>query len=234
MATSPSSDVDEVRRHSGEAPSTTKPSSPTTTTLNSNAALDALDDDDNVVRSQVVLMLGDAVRDPSPLFDLARQIESEAWRCFALKATVNGNGGSSSTKYRAKARTLAANLRRNQHLRNEVLSGKLAPQTLVTMTSDQLATDSLREMRVEMNERLTRKRTRSTGLGDAIETNKYKCEDCFNAGKQITNNCAYYNLQNHRDVRKNETWGSKDSQADDGRVLVRCMECKAEWNEATL
>ena len=95
MATSPSSDVDEVRRRSGEAPSTTKPSSPTTTTLNSNAALDALDDDDNVVRSQVVLMLGDAVRDPSPLFDLARQIESEAWRCFALKATVNGNGGSS-------------------------------------------------------------------------------------------------------------------------------------------
>ena len=118
-------------------------------------------------------------------------------------------------------------------LRKRVLSGALTPKQLVVADPDALATDALRDLRREMDERSTRKRTRLVGLGDAIQTDKYRCRDCHAAGSSAAN-CAYFNLQNHRDVRKNETWGSKDSQADDGRVLVRCLECKAEWNEATL
>ena len=194
--------------------------------------LEALDDDDNVVRSQVVLMLGDAVKDPSPLFDLGRSIEDAAWRGFAQRGD-DGKYGASSPEYRAKARTLAANLRRNAELREQVLSGELAPEHLVTMSADALATKTLRELRRQMDARATRKRTRLVGLGDAIQTDKYRCRECHFAGSTSTN-CAYYNLQNHRDSRKNETWGSKDSHADDGRVLVRCLECKAEWNETTL
>jgi transcription elongation factor S-II len=180
-------------------------------------------------------MLGDAVRDPSPLFDLGRSIEDAAWRAFA-QGGEDGKTGASSPEYRAKARTLAANLRRNEDLRQRMLTGEWTPKQLVdaSATPDALATDALRNLRREMDERSTRKRTRQMGLGDAIATDKYRCRDCLATGTTNANNCAYFNLQNHRDVRKNETWGSKDSQADDGRVLVRCLECKAEWNEATL
>jgi len=181
----------------------------------------------------VALVLGDAVGDPSPLFDLGRSIEEAAWRAFGNAGGEDGKMGASSPEYRAKARTLAANLRRNEHLRKRVLSGAWTPKQLVDADADALATDALRDLRREMDERATRKRTRLVGLGDAIQTDKYRCRDCHAAGSSAAN-CAYFNLQNHRDVRKNETWGSKDSQADDGRVLVRCLECKAEWNEATL
>lgn len=47
-------------------------------------------------------------------------------------------------------------------------------------------------------------------------------------------NCSYMNVNGYRDIGKNETWGSKDSQADDGRVLVKCHDCKSEWNETVL
>ena len=225
MADAASGDADAERRRTSEERDTRKGSPP------SPRGLDALSHDDNVVRSQVALLLGDAVGDPSPLFDLGRAIEDAAWRAFG--ETVGEDGKLVLGLYRAKARTLAANLRRNAELRKRVLSGAWTPKQLVMADPDALATDALRDLRREMDERSTRKRTRLVGLGDAIQTDKYRCRDCHAAGSSAAN-CAYFNLQNHRDVRKNETWGSKDSQADDGRVLVRCLECKAEWNEATL
>ena len=226
MANAASGDADAQQRRISEKQDTCEGSPPFP------QGLDALSHEDNVVRSQVALVLGDAVGDPSPLFDLGRSIEDAAWRAFA-QGGEDGKTGASSPEYRAKARTLAANLRRNEDLRKRVLSGAMTPKQLVDADSDALATDALRDLRREMDERSTRKRTRLVGLGDAIQTDKYRCRECLAAGLSGAN-CAYFNLQNHRDVRKNETWGSKDSQADDGRVLVRCLECKAEWNEATL
>ena len=228
MADAASGDADAQRRRTSEERETREGSPPF-----SRGGLDALSHDDNAVRSQVALVLGDAVGDPSPLFDLGRSIEEAAWRAFGNAGGEDGKMGASSPEYRAKARTLAANLRRNEHLRKRVLSGAWTPKQLVDADADALATDALRDLRREMDERATRKRTRLVGLGDAIQTDKYRCRDCHAAGSSAAN-CAYFNLQNHRDVRKNKTWGSKDSQADDGRVLVRCLECKAEWNEATL
>ena len=230
MANAASGDADAQQRRISEKQDTCEGSPPFP------QGLDALSHEDNVVRSQVALVLGDAVGDPSPLFDLGRSIEDAAWRAFA-QGGEDGKTGASSPEYRAKARTLAANLRRNPDLRQRMLTGEWTPKELVDLsaTPDALATDALRNLRREMDERSTRKRTRQMGLGDAIATDKYRCRDCLAAGTaRPANNCAYFNLQNHRDVRKNETWGSKDSQADDGRVLVRCLECKAEWNEATL
>ena len=229
MADAAFGDADAERRRRSEERDTHPSGSPP------ERGLDALSHDDNVVRSQVALMLGDAVRDPSPLFDLGRSIEDAAWRAFA-QGGEDGKTGASSPEYRACSRTLAANLRRNPDLRQRMLTGEWTPKQLVDLsaTPDALATEQLRNLRREMDERATRKRTREMGLGDAIATDKYRCRDCLATGSTNANNCAYFNLQNHRDVRKNETWGSKDSQADDGRVLVRCLECKAEWNEATL
>ena len=84
MADAASGDADAERRRTSEERDTREGSPP------SPRGLDALSHDDNVVRSQVALLLGDAVGDPSPLFDLGRAIEDAAWRAFG--ETVGEDG----------------------------------------------------------------------------------------------------------------------------------------------
>ena len=77
-----------------------------------------------------------------------------------------------------------------------------------------------------LEERSYKRRTRTT-TDTLTDTTKYHCKDCD------SNECAYADLKGHRDIRKNETWGSNES-ADDARVMVVCKQCGAEWNETVL
>ena len=156
---------------------------------------------------------------PVPLFDLGRAVEAALFAAHGADAA--------SPEYRAASRVLAANLKRNAPLRARVLSGDLPPASLCAMTPDELATEDLRSTRAAMEERATRKRTWAH-MDAATETSKYTCREC--GGSE----CAYINVSGHRDIGKNETWGSKDSQADDGRVLVTCRTCDAEWRQSVL
>lgn len=175
---------------------------------------------DQAVRSKITVLLGDAVEDPSPLYDLGRAIESELFRTHGASDTNSG-------EYRSKARSIAFNLRRNAALRERVRSEELTPAELCALSPDDLATDDLKRRRARMEERATRKRTRGA-MDAAFKTDRYTCGECS------SKNCSYMQVNGHRDIGKNETWGSKDSQADDGRVLVRCHECGAEWNQVVL
>ena len=170
-------------------------------------------------RSKIAVLLGEAARDPSPLFDLGRAVEAALFAAHGADAA--------SPEYRAASRVLAANLKRNAPLRARVLSGDLPPASLCAMTPDELATEDLRSTRAAMEERATRKRTWAH-MDAATATSKYTCREC--GGSE----CAYINVSGHRDIGKNETWGSKDSQADDGRVLVTCRTCDAEWRQSVL
>ena len=90
----------------------------------------------------------------------------------------------------------------------------------------ELATDEMKRKREKMEERSYKRRTRTT-TDTLTDTTKYHCKDCD------SNECAYADLKGHRDIRKNETWGSNES-ADDARVMVVCKQCGAEWNETVL
>lgn len=113
---------------------------------------------DPAVRSKITVLLGDAVEDPSPLFDLGRSIESTLFE-------FHGSSDTNSGEYRGKSRSLAYNLKRNEFLRSRVLSGEVTPEQLCSMTPDELATDELKKKRARMEEKATRKRTRGAMVG---------------------------------------------------------------------
>ena len=188
-------------------------SSAADTSPSSAAALES--EDLAGVRSKSVVILGDAMGDPAALYDTGCAVES------ALFKATSGN------EYRARVRSLAFNLRNNESLRCRLLSGELSPSALINLTSDELATHSMASERAKMEERLTRKRTRS-GFDDATRTTSYKCGGC--GGRS----CEYIFVSGNRDIGKNETWGSKDSQSDGATVLVRCTACLHEWRERML
>jgi len=151
---------------------------------------------------------------------LGRAVEAELFARYAVGDTRSG-------EYRGKARSIAFNLRGNLSLRARVLGGELTPADLCELTPDELATDALKLKRARMEEKATRKRTRG-GMDAAFPTDRYTCAECGST------NCAYLPVSGHRDIGKNETWGSKDSQAADGRALVKCKDCNTEWTESVL
>ena len=180
--------------------------------------MDEVAAEDQETRTKIAFNLGEALEDPSPLFDLARAVEE------ALFASKGRDARDPS--YRSSARTLAANLRRNGTLRKRVLDGELSPEALCELSPDELATDDMKRKREKMEERSYKRRTRTTS-DTLTDTTKYHCKECDST------DCAYADLRGHRDIRKNETWGSNES-ADDARVMVVCKECRAEWNETVL
>ena len=113
---------------------------------------------DPAVRSKITVMLGDAVEDPSPLFDLGRAIESVLFES-------HGGSDTNSGEYRGKARSIGFNLKRNASLRARVVAGEVTPEELCAMTPDELATDELKKKRARMEEKATRKRTRGAMVG---------------------------------------------------------------------
>ena len=124
---------------------------------------------DTATRSKIVLLLGDAVRDPSTLFELGVKIERALFEAHG-EDTSNG-------EYRARARSIAFNLAKNESLRVGALAGDIAPATIARMTPDELATEDMRNARKKMEERLTRKRTR-TNMDGATETDAFACAHC--------------------------------------------------------
>ena len=167
--------------------------------------------EDQETRTKIAFNLGEALDDPSPLFDLARAVEQALF--------VRKGSDAKDPSYRSAARTLAANIRRNGPLRRRVLDGELSPEALCELSPDELATDEMKRKREKMEERSYKRRTRTT-TDTLTDTTKYHCKDCD------SNECAYADLKGHRDIRKNETWGSNES-ADDARVMVVCKQCGA-------
>ena len=86
-------------------------------------------------------------------------------------ATWIFRGGRSRTSRRhaqvAKLRQLSFNLKKNQELRQDVVSGDVGAARLMAMDADELATSAVREERKKMAESLRRVDISQTGRGDA-------------------------------------------------------------------
>jgi hypothetical protein len=123
------------------------------------------------VRARAVLLLGDAVRDATALYDVAHAIER------AVHARAGGDAN--SKKYRADVRVLATNLRRNDALAARVRDGDVEIEALVRADALDLATEEVKAARVAMDERCTRRRTRRH-FDDGVNTEAYACPGCKN------------------------------------------------------
>jgi len=168
-------------------------------------------EDDEALRARSVVLLGEAVEDDTPLFDVARAIEE----------AVRARGRAT---YRADVRRLTANLKRNATLARDVRAGVVDAETLVAMSTLDLATEEAKEARARMLDAATRRRTRKQ-FDDGINSEAYTCPQCSN------NECKYVMLSDTRDIRKAEIWGGGDEAC---LALVQCQRCQFEWRETVL
>lgn len=106
---------------------------------------------------------------------------------------------------------LAFNIKdpKNANLRMALLHRHLAPLVLVTMTSDQLANNELKEKRKKMLEKQTRKVDLSTGQKEGT-TEMFKC------GKCKERKCTYYQMQTR-------------SADEPMTTFVTCRNCNNRW-----
>ena len=166
---------------------------------------------DDALRARSVVLLGEAIEDDTPLFDVARAIE-EAARARG-RAT-----------YASHVRRLVANLKRNATLARDVRCGRVDAETLVAMSTLDLATEEAKLERERMVDALTRRRTRRH-FDDGVNTEAYTCSQCKNT------ECKYVMLSDTRDIRKAEIWGGGDEAC---LALVQCQRCQFEWRETVL
>ena len=114
---------------------------------------------------------------------IAANIESE------LHALYQEVGGNASKEYKAKARSLAFNLRdeKNPDLRASVLSGAIGAGALVQMDSKDLASKAMKSLNSKILEEATKN---AMGGGSTQEsTDQFKCGKC---GQR---KCTYYQMQ---------------------------------------
>lgn len=110
-------------------------------------------------------------------YNLSAQIEESVFECF-------GNMGS---KYKQRIRSRASNLgdAKNLALRQRVITGQISPTVTATMTAEELASDSMRELRQKLTQEAIRDAQvgQSDGAGGISEL--IRCPEC---GK---NKCTY-------------------------------------------
>ena len=118
----------------------------------------------DIVRKAFVRALGagDASSSSSSMEELAVEVESALYEHF---------GGKVDKEYKAKFRSLSFNLSdtKNLELRNDVLSGAITVGRLITMSAEELASSSLKELRKQRAELLEKQVIKSviggTGQG---------------------------------------------------------------------
>ena len=173
------------------------------------------DDSTTETRTKSTVILGEAMADDTPLFDAATRVE---------RALFAATAGKTSSEYRRSVRELAANLRRNDALAARVRDGRMSAEALVGMSALEMATESAKREREEMEARALSRRTRKH-FDDGVNTEAYVCPQCR------TNECKYVMLSDNRDIRKAEIWGGGDEEC---LALVQCQRCQHEWRESVL
>ncbi|EPQ29912.1 uncharacterized protein PFL1_02585 [Pseudozyma flocculosa PF-1] len=140
--------------------------------------------------------------DPSSLFQVAVSIE---------RAILENQGkGSVTQEYRSKVRSLSLNLKdkNNPQLRARVANGEIAPDRLVTMTNEDLASDKRRQ---EIEELQMQNLFKAKGAAaQEAETDAFQCGRC----KQ--RKTRYYQMQTR-------------SADEPMTTFVTCVHCNHKW-----
>ena len=170
--------------------------------------------EDEDIRSDSIVMLGESLKDETPLLDVATAIES------AVFHNVN------EVQYKSKIRFLCANFKRNESVQKDVLSGRIQPYDVLQMHDEEFMTDEMKTKVEQMRVKMDKRKERAV-FADGIESESYTCPERKEASPECkARKTKFIHLSDARDVRKAETWGNADVES---KVLVVCMECKNEW-----
>ncbi|ODN97321.1 transcription elongation factor S-II [Cryptococcus wingfieldii CBS 7118] len=151
--------------------------------LKADASYDGGRADD--VRDKCVILIYDALALDSNAESKILQERARGIERAAHKAMNNSTGND----YRAKMRSLYLNLKDkgNPALRNEIVLGDVTPETVASMTKDEMASESVRML----NQKLaTDNLFKAKAVGETqAETDAFKCGRCQQR------KCTYYQMQ---------------------------------------
>eukprot|EP00271_Cylindrocystis_brebissonii_P010600 TRINITY_DN2685_c0_g1_i1.p1 TRINITY_DN2685_c0_g1~~TRINITY_DN2685_c0_g1_i1.p1 ORF type:complete len:386 (-),score=63.25 TRINITY_DN2685_c0_g1_i1:831-1988(-) len=119
-------------------------------------------------------------------------------------------GGKRDQEYKAKYRQLTFNLkdRDNPDLRRRVLFGEITPSELLTMTTEDMASDERKREKMKIEQKMMFETTR--GINMTSSTDQFKCGKC---GQRKT---TYYQMQTR-------------SADEPMTTFVSCLNCPNRW-----
>jgi len=129
---------------------------------------------------------------------------------ISIEAAMYRKYGGVTKEYKAKYRTVSFNFKdsRNPDLRRRVLNGDISPYTLLTLSSEELGSDSKREANEAIRENATKESVR--GQTTQSTTDQFKCGKC---GQRKT---IYYQMQTR-------------SADEPMTTFVTCVNCNNRW-----
>ncbi|KAM9248327.1 transcription elongation factor A protein 2 isoform 1-T1 [Dugong dugon] len=202
LASRPSKDTSEAKVHSRKRPELPKtPSTPRMTTFPPTpVTCDA-------VRSKCREMLAAALQTDNDHVAIGADCEHLSAQ---IEECIFRDVGSTDVKYKNRVRSRISNLKdaKNPGLRRSVLRGAIAPQRIAEMTSEEMASDELKEIRKAM----TREAIREHQMARVGGTHT----DLFTCGRCKRKSCTYTQVQTR-------------SSDEPMTTFVVCNECGNRW-----
>lgn len=186
-----------------ETPKTpTSPSSPLT-----NSTLHPLYHTGDSVRDKCVEMIAAALKCDDDYKQFGINCEQKA---VEIEDYIYKEGKATDMKYRNRVRSRISNLKdpKNPNLRRNVLCGAISAERIAAMTSEEMASDELKELRSTLTQEAIREHQMAKTSGTQT--------DFFQCGKCKKKNCTYNQVQTR-------------SADEPMTTFVLCNECGNRW-----
>ncbi|XP_041439174.1 transcription elongation factor A (SII), 3 S homeolog isoform X4 [Xenopus laevis] len=159
------------------------------------------------VRDKCVEMVASALKTDDDYKQFGTNCERLAWE---IEECIYSEVKVTDMKYRNRIRSRISNLKdpKNPNLRKNVLCGVVTPQSIATMTAEEMASDELRELRNTMTQEAIREHQMAKTGG--TQTDLLQCEKCKKK------NCSYNQVQTR-------------SADEPMTTFVLCNECGNRW-----
>ena len=166
------------------------------------------------VQIQVVGLLQKALSKPPAVTDAWDDVELGDARglSMAIEAQIATlfEPTRNEKEYKMKVKTLSFNLGKNEELRGGVRSGTVEVEALCSMSSEQMATQKMRELRDELK--------KQTMMDVLVPDVPKDVTDQFKCGKCKKRKCTYYQKQTR-------------SADEPMTTFITCVACGHQWRE---
>ncbi|EPY87808.1 hypothetical protein CB1_000220029 [Camelus ferus] len=142
-----------------------------------------------------------------------------------MLARIFRDVGNTDMKYKNRVRSRLSNLKdaKNPGLRRNVLCGAITPQQIAVMTSEEMASDELKEIRKAMTKEAIREHQMARTGGTQT--------DLFTCGKCRKKNCTYTQVSPHCPQPMPAQHVQTRSSDEPMTTFVVCNECGNRWKE---
>lgn len=140
----------------------------------------------------------------------------------AIEQHIHELHKSNLLKYKSCVRSKVANLRnpKNQHLRQGLLSASLSPLTFAQMSTEEMASPELQQLREEYSSRGVSERQLPQGV-EGMPTHRIRCKRCSGMDCRVT--------QVARGALFLPMWVRQSSPGKDAMTFVTCSGCGEQW-----